>query len=134
MAIEVGKPDYYVVLKKRRRTVSDFLAQHDINTRKKLNELIQFLEKEHLVTDVFRKEAEKYLAKVELETKQKKVDKKPELEEINSLEGSTKEKSETADKLDEESVSKPKKRSKRSAKKSKVNLLEKDSKGDNFDK
>lgn len=129
MVIEVGKPDYYVVLKKRRKTVAAFLAINDIDSRKKLETLIQNLEKEHLISDTFRKEAEQYLA--EHKSKAKPIKDSKEVETTTTKASSDKElapeekkRQEQEDEQDK-SVQKPKRRSKRSTKKSKPSPSEK---------
>lgn len=61
MIIKIGKPDFYVVLKKRKRTVGQFLENRNVFSEKDLEDLIESIEVEHLVSDKFREEAKKYL-------------------------------------------------------------------------
>lgn len=61
MAIEVTKPDLYVVLKKRRRSVETMLKDHNVNSKESLDTLVRVLEVEYLISNRFLEEAKIYL-------------------------------------------------------------------------
>jgi hypothetical protein len=66
MAINVGKPDYYSVLKRRRRTVSQALAEAGVISETGLKDLIDSLKSRYLISQRFLHEAEAYVSSLEL--------------------------------------------------------------------
>lgn len=118
MAIEVGKPDYYIILKKRRKTVERLLQENDVDTKEKLEVLVAALEGEHLISLKFREEAEEYLAKVVLEKKQKQAKPKRKSEKPKVVAEKEPEESENPEEKVEAPKPKPKRRPRRSPKKS----------------
>lgn len=114
MVIEVGKPDLYVLLRKRRKSVDQYLLENDVDTTKKLELLYETLEVQHLVSHKFREEAEAYVAKVEQEKKS--------LAKLKQLA----QKQVKPEKKKEEPEKKPKRRQRRSTKTSTSAKSEKD--------
>lgn len=116
MAIEIGKPDFYVILKKRRKPVETYLREQGVDSKKKLDVLVKALEVEHLVSNKFLGEADTFLsslpkAEVKAQPAKEVLEELEESEETEELEESE------VDKADD-SKKKPKKRTRRSTKKS----------------
>lgn len=115
MAIEIGKPDFYVILKKRRKPVETYLREQGVDSKKKLDVLVKALEIEHLVSSKFLGEADAFLdslPKAEVKTRPvKEVQEEP--EEPEELE-------EAEDDKADDSKKKTKKRTRRSTKKSEI--------------
>lgn len=51
------KPDYYTVIKRRKRTIFDFLKEQGITTIKQLKQTKEFLEQEHTISQEFMEDA-----------------------------------------------------------------------------
>lgn len=121
MAIEIGKPDFYVILKKRRKSVETYLREQGVDSKNKLDVLIKALEVEHLISVKFLEEADaflKSLPKAEIKVQPtKEILKEPEeSEESEELE-------ESEDDKADDSKKKPKKQTRRSTKKSETDTI-----------
>jgi hypothetical protein len=73
MAIEKNKPDLYTVLKRRKRSVADFLVETEINDLPELSALVRSLENVYSISNQFMREANAHI--LSSLSKQKEIDK-----------------------------------------------------------
>lgn len=113
MIIKIEKPDYYIILKKRRKTIEKYLQEQKINSKLDLDNHLKYLAHEYKINEQFILEADRYIETME--------NKFPSVEKPKNL---TDENLSTEDNLTEE---KTKKRSKKSSKKDVSNIEDADS-------
>lgn len=78
MPIKKGKPNFHAVLKRRRRTVADYLNELGITQIDELKMLLDSMQEQYIVTEQFAEEAHAHVARLEAARKANKPPKAPE--------------------------------------------------------
>jgi hypothetical protein len=75
---KIGRPDYYTIIKRRRRSMENILAEHGVDSLKKLRQFKKSLEGAYTVSQEFMSDAECILHEMSLSKAGKVIKVNPE--------------------------------------------------------